>query len=60
MSDITQALSKLALNVGPDLIEHFVAWLITRGYDKAANEIEALESGYLDIPSDAPAVGAEG
>lgn len=27
--------------------------------DKAANEIEALESGYLDIPSDAPAVGAE-
>ncbi len=27
--------------------------------DKAANEIEALESGYLDIPTDAPAVGAE-
>ena len=27
--------------------------------DKAANEIEALESGYLDIPSDSPALGVE-
>ena len=27
--------------------------------DKAANEIEALESGYLDIPTEAPAIGAE-
>jgi TPP-dependent pyruvate/acetoin dehydrogenase alpha subunit len=27
--------------------------------DKAANEIEALESGYLDIPETAPAIGAE-
>ena len=27
--------------------------------DKAANEIEALESGYLDIPADAPAVGTD-
>jgi len=27
--------------------------------DKAANEIEALESGYLDIPPDSPALGVE-
>ncbi|NBT18745.1 MAG: hypothetical protein EBT00_08195 [Proteobacteria bacterium] len=27
--------------------------------DKAANEIEALESGYLDIPPDSPAIGVE-
>lgn len=27
--------------------------------DKAANEIEALEDGYLDIPPDAPAIGTE-